>query len=275
MIEALQGVHISAVATGSSHSLVLSRTGALYSFGNGGYGQHGHGSRTDELSPRLVTTLQGVHIASVAAGRFHSLAVSEAGQVYSFGCGRVGQLGNGGLATQHTPRPIVTLQGVFVGAVTAGRDHSLVVCTAGRLYSFGYGQLGALGHGDTRDQYTPRRVTALQGVRVLRLAAGRHHSLVLSETGQVFSFGSVKYGRLGHGDIAAQLMPLMIMGLRGVRVTSVEAGYNTSLTVTTGGETYGWGRGVGDGEMPHPVLGLELTGHQLVPLKCLELRVHA
>ena len=72
-----------------------------------------------------------------------------------------------------------------------------------------------------------------------------------------------------------------IARLQGVRVHSVAAGTSTSLAVTTDGEVYGWGRGVnvndaddddgddddGEEEEVNPVLGLETTEHQLVPLK--------
>ena len=77
-----------------------------------------------------------------------------------------------------------------------------------------------------------------------------------------------------------------IAGLQGVRVRSVASGAYTSLAVTTGGEAYGWGLGLTEhdddddeeegeeGEEVNPVLGLELTEHQLVPLKYPGLRLH-
>ncbi len=118
-----------------------------------------------------------------------------------------------------------------------------MVSTAGRLYSFGYGGSCTLGHGDRAAQHTPRLVAALQGVRVLAMAAGAGHSLALNEAGRAYSFGSGVYGTLGHGDTAEQLTPHLISGLQGVRVRSVAAGSGTSLAVTSDGETYGWGRG--------------------------------
>ena len=63
------------------------------------------------------------------------------------------------------------------------------------------------------------------------------------------------------------------MGLQGVRVHSVAAGYDTSLAVTSDGETYGWGCGVQHEEL-HPVLGLELMEDKHVPLKYPGLRVY-
>ena len=247
VVEALQGVHISAVAAGNSHSLALSGAGALYSFGGGVYGELGHGDTHDQLAPRLIAAFQGVRVSVVAAGGLYTLALSEVGVVYSFGDGLYGCLGHGDQADQHTPRPIAALQGVRLVAVAAGERHSLVVSAAGRLYSFGYSGFGQLGHSDRVNQATPRLVVALQGMHVSAVAAGERHSLALSE-GKVYSFGGSAFGETGHGDTAKQLAPLLVAGLQGVCVHSVAAGDHTSHAVTTDREAFGWGRDVfGDG----------------------------
>jgi alpha-tubulin suppressor-like RCC1 family protein len=273
VIEALQGVHISAVAAGYAQSMALSEAGALYSFGDGDVGQLGHGDGDDQLAPRLVAALQGVRVSAVAAGSYHSLALSAAGEVHSFGAGAAG-LGHGDTARQLTPRPTAALQGVRVCGVAAGAQQSIVVSTAGRLYSFGYGGGGHLGHGDHEEQLAPRLVEALQDVRVSAVAAGQAHPLALSE-GKVYSFGSGQFGKLGHCNTAAQLTPRVIEGLQGVRVRSVAAGCYTSLAVATDGEAYGWGRGVDEFGQLSPVLGLELMADQPVPLKYPGLRLQA
>ena len=282
VIETLKGVHISVVAAGWRHSLALSVTGELYSCGNGqcgalGHGDHAHqhGDHAHQHTPRLVGALHGVRISAVAASLLHSLALSEAGEVYSFGQGRYGLLGHGDEANQRTPLPIAALQGVRVCGVAAGEMHSLVVSTSGRSYSFGHGGDGALGHGVCAAQHSPRLVEALHGVRVLAVAAGQFHSLALSVAGEVYSFGRGDSGELGHGDMAGQrqLTPRMIAGLQGVRVCSVTAGDGTSLTVTVGGEVYGWGCAF-DGEGGSlGALGLELTNDHLVPCKYPGLRL--
>ena len=207
-----------------------------------------------------------MRISAVSAGLKHSLALSEVGEVYSFGDGHYGQLGHAHQVMRHTPQPIAALQGVRVGAVSAGGQHSLVLSTAGILYSFGCGEHGQLGHGDDASQFAPRLVKALQGMRVSAVSAGAVHSLALSE-GKVYSFGSGGCGNHGHGNTAAQDTPRVIEGLQDVRVRSVSAGYDTSLAVATDGETYGWGSAVDHAGLLYPVLGLELKADQLVPLK--------
>jgi hypothetical protein len=147
----LRSVLIRTVAVGGLHTLVCSDEGVAYSFGEGRDGQLGHGGTVSQHTPRVVEALQGVHISVVAAGVSHSLALSEAGELYSCGFGRFGQLGHGDRASQHTPRLVAALQGVRVSAVAAGVFHSLSLREAGGAYSFGCGSEGQLGHGDTAD----------------------------------------------------------------------------------------------------------------------------
>jgi alpha-tubulin suppressor-like RCC1 family protein len=128
------------------HTLACSDEGVTYSFGLGGEGQLGHGGTIRQQGPRVVEALQGVHILAVAAGGCHSLALSEAGELYSFGDGSRGSLGHGDKARQCTPRLIAALQGVHVSAVVAGLGHSLALTKAGVAYSFGFSRQCQLGH---------------------------------------------------------------------------------------------------------------------------------
>jgi len=84
---------IRTVSCGKHHILVLSVIGVVFSHGNGGQGQLGHGSVESKLSPTVVEALEGVSVTSVAAGGWHSLAVTDAGDVYSWGWNERGQLG--------------------------------------------------------------------------------------------------------------------------------------------------------------------------------------
>ena len=94
-IEALQGVRAVAIAAGTIHSLVLAAGGAVYSFGGGGGGKLGHGDKSHVTTPKRIEALRSVRVVAVTAGRNHNLALSAAGDVYSWGHGAFGQLGHG------------------------------------------------------------------------------------------------------------------------------------------------------------------------------------
>ena len=96
-------------------------------------------------------------------------------------------------------------------SVAAGDCHSLALTAEGTLFSFGSGYYGQLGHGDTANQPRPKRVVALAKERVVSVAGGDNHSLVLTAESVLFSFGRGGHGQLGHGDTANQLRPKRVV----------------------------------------------------------------
>ena len=107
-------------------------------------------------------------------------------------------------------------QGMRVQCVAIGHNHVLVLTDEGAVLSFGDGDAGQLGHGDRANQREPKVIEALRGVRVVAIAMGQDHSLVLTDEGAVLSFGHGGHGRLGHGDRKTQRTPKEIEALRGV-----------------------------------------------------------
>ena len=91
--------------------------------------------------------------------------------------------------------------------IAAGQYHSLFVNKGGAVLSCGYGWNGRLGHGDEETQLVPKLVAALEGRRVVQVAAGAEHSLFLTEGAAALSCGSGEVGRLGHGDVKNRLVP--------------------------------------------------------------------
>ena len=106
-------------------------------------------------------------------------------------------LGHGKGANELTPRLVAALQSIRVLAVAAGEDHSLALNEGGEVYSFGDGDRGKLGHGDTASQLTPRTIAGLLGVRVHSVAAGTYTSLAVTPDGEVYGWGHVVYNSAG------------------------------------------------------------------------------
>ncbi|KAF9902428.1 RCC1 domain-containing protein 1, partial [Lobosporangium transversale] len=83
------------VWAGEAHMLVLAEDGTLYSWGRGRHGQLGHGDLGFESVPRPIEALQGLRIIDAACGASFSVALSESGDIYTFGLNDHGQLGIG------------------------------------------------------------------------------------------------------------------------------------------------------------------------------------
>ncbi|XP_015675425.1 probable E3 ubiquitin-protein ligase HERC4 [Protobothrops mucrosquamatus] len=106
-VKALEHKKTVFISCGGEHTAVLSKDGLVCTFGSGCYGQLGHNSTCNELFPRLVAELFGAQVTQVACGRWHTLVyVPALGEVYAFGYGGEGQLGEGRTSDQLVPLPL-------------------------------------------------------------------------------------------------------------------------------------------------------------------------
>lgn len=180
----------------SSQVLSLS----VYSSGLNNYGQLGHGDLVGRSELTKIEALEGEKIKKVEGGTHHSLALDYTGQNL-FGWGRCdsGQVGiydtlpDAG-DSELSPRPILLDKNISpnpcITQIAAGGNHNLVLTEEGHVYSWGYGDLGALGHGEEKDELRPRKVDVLAGVRkrekkptaegkVRQVAGGGQHSVLV------------------------------------------------------------------------------------------------
>lgn len=235
------------VACGSDHTAVISG-GRLYTFGNGGYGQLGYGFRISHVEPRLVDELDNVSF--VACGWHHTAAISE-GRLYTFGYNAYGALGHGteGLGVEEgaaSPTLVKTLDNVTM--VSCGTMHTAAISN-GRLYTFGLGQDGQLGHGDdnTQDQLRPKLVETLENVTFV--SCGHKHTAVISD-GQLYTFGLGLHGQLGHRVLQNENAPRPVAGLDELgHGDSVACGHSHTAVIRNS-ELYTFGDGQ-YGELGH------------------------
>ena len=206
-VEALAGCVV-AVSAGGFHNLALTADGSVWSWGDGAFGELGHGDQQRQLLPKKIEAFAGRLVVAVSAGAAHSLAITADGAVWSWGAGEDGQLGHGDEQDQLLPKKVEAFADQRVVAVSTGAAHSLALTADGSVWSWGEGAFGKLGHGDEQGQLRPKKVEALAG-RVVAVSAARGHSIALTTTdGAVFTWGEGGNGCLGHGeDLSNQLLP--------------------------------------------------------------------
>jgi len=217
-VDALSEDCVVGVALGHSFTLAVTDAGTVFSFGCTDFGGLGHGSLpTNEVLPRRVEALTetGRRFVAVAAGAFHSLALTEEGDVYGWGY----ELANGHGQGQRTPRLVAALAGIRVLLVYAHTCSSCAVTEKGELYSWGEGNFNSfnLGHGVAAHQLTPKRVEALSGVKVAAVAVCGSHTLVAGEDGVMWGFGERAALGLGEADAPPRelvMQPTPIPNLR-------------------------------------------------------------
>ncbi|XP_044213219.1 probable E3 ubiquitin-protein ligase HERC4 [Thunnus albacares] len=209
--KALFNIPVSQVACGSQHSVALTKDGQVYTWGQNSSGQLGLGKR--ELganSPQHLRSLSAIPLVQIAAGGEQSFALSVSGGVFSWGRNNCGQLGLGDTTDRHTPTLVHHLNMKKTIHISCGKDHTVILTKDGVVFTFGSGQYGQLGHNSFSDELRPRLVAELWGAKVIKIACGQHHTLVMTDSKRVYSFGCGEQGQLGHGEESHPSVPLPV-----------------------------------------------------------------
>ncbi|MBZ5734916.1 hypothetical protein K8Z61_10450 [Nocardioides sp. TRM66260-LWL] len=159
----LAGTTITAIAAGRLHSLALASDGTVYAWGANASGQLGNGTNQNSNVAIAVTGLTGKTIASIAAGKEHSLALASDGTVYAWGANGSGQLGIGSNTSSTAAVALTkgTLATKTVVAIAAGNLHSVALTSDGTLHAWGDNASGQLGNGGTTGVTTAVQVKPL------------------------------------------------------------------------------------------------------------------
>ena len=190
-ITSLQGA-IRSIIAGGSFSLALGQDGLVWAWGKNDQGQLGLGDTALRTQPQLIAESAQVPITALAGGDAFALALDRAGQVYAWGRGAEGQLGN---AVAMTLRPIPVPGLPPIAAVAAGHRHVLALAKDGTVWSWGANERGQLGDGTTITRSIPRPVPSI--FHATLIAAGGSHSLALSDQGEIWAWGDDTAGQLG------------------------------------------------------------------------------
>jgi alpha-tubulin suppressor-like RCC1 family protein len=229
------------IAAGGYHSMAVGGGGAVYTWGWNNHGQLGlgdHGHGTQRNVPTEVPGVEGA--VAVAAGSYHSFALSRDGTVMACGMNGHGQLGLGDTDDRDTFTMVVGLRGVV--DIDAGRFHSIAVTAEGGLYTWGEGQ--AIGHGGNDDTQflVPTKVTGggIGEAAVVQVAAGWSNSMALTATDELYAWGQGESGQLGHGGKENLAVPRVVGGI-GEIVVGMSGGLYHSLVTTAEGRVLAFG----------------------------------
>ena len=226
------GSGAAAIAAGGIHSCALTSTGGVRCWGDNRSGQLGDGTTTARHTSVAVSGLSS-GVRAIAAGGFHTCALTNAGGVKCWGDNRSGQLGDGTMTERTTPVPVSGLSS-GVAAIAAGDYHTCALTTAGAVKCWGYNYVGQLGNGTTADSPVPVAVSGLAS-GVAAIAAGGLHTCALTSAGGVRCWGDNRAGQLGDGTTTERHAPAAVSGLASA-VAAIAAGgdhscarMNTSL----------------------------------------------
>ncbi|XP_058107798.1 PH, RCC1 and FYVE domains-containing protein 1-like isoform X2 [Magnolia sinica] len=290
LIDALGNMNIELVACGEHHTCAVTLSGDLYTWGDGTYnfGLLGHGNEVSHWVPKRVNgPLEGIHVSSISCGPWHTAVVTSAGQLFTFGDGIFGVLGHGDRRSVSVPREVESLKGLRTVRAACGVWHTAAVvevmvgtssssnCSSGKLFTWGDGDKGRLGHGDREPRLVPTCVAALVDPNFCQVACGHSLTVALTTQGHVYTMGSTVYGQLGNPQADGKL-PVRVEGkLQKNFVEEIACGAYHVAVLTSRTEVYTWGKGA-NGRLGHgdiddknsPTLVESLKDKQVKSIAC-------
>jgi alpha-tubulin suppressor-like RCC1 family protein len=225
-VDALETFQISQGSIGSKYALLVCNDGRILGWGSNDMGQLGNGNREFREKPKLNAMLKDEPFLQISSGLQHTVALTKYGKVVSWGGNLKGQLGDGQLSSSTTPIPIIQLRHRPIIAVSCGENHTLVMTLGGNVYSWGDNSQGQLGQGDCTNRLRPQLIKSLRSIKATKICAGGQHSVVVSSSNLVFSFGSNSFGQCGtdSGSIKSLPSPQVIDRLRELCIVGVACG---------------------------------------------------
>lgn len=221
----VKDIKVKLLSTGSLHCIGIDIENKLFSWGSGEGGQLGisekelilNSNKGCVYSPTQFTVSTHVKIIKISCGEVHSLALSKNGEVYSWGLGISGQLGNGKCGDSYEPGKGMISSRVFepekiicfinnqkgnsniydtIVDIVCGKSSSYFINQNGELYSCGSNEFGQLGLKkevynkniySNEDYYIcydvvfPTIVTNLSKMKVKKIVSGESHCLAIIE----------------------------------------------------------------------------------------------
>ncbi|OCH96269.1 RCC1/BLIP-II protein [Obba rivulosa] len=220
----------------------------------------------DLLEPHILRSLSVIKAVSIHTSCIgcHCVVLDIDGAAWLFGRNERSALGAAGVEaiSENAPKRL-TAQKLgaskdtrFIHAA-CGKNHTLLVGSDGQVWTAGINTNGQCGHPVCPEISSFKLVNGpkLNGVkeRVKKAAAGTTFSIVLTESGKVFAFGSAEHGQLGHGKTGEHIVsagktafdiewePIPVRGLDNKQIVQIACGAQHSIALDVEGMVYVWG----------------------------------
>lgn len=258
--------HMDGYAAGAAHTLVFTNNSSVMVWGLNDNGQLGvpnsAATTADDYSSTPVRAGSLTHVTSVAAGAYHSLAVSD-GNVYGWGYNGSGQMGVGSLVSASEPTKVLdhtNTAGIFLTdavQVAAGAYHSLALTKnlsdVRKIWAWGLNDFGQLGTSTTTTAIISVPVEVVFPITMTskpkQIAAAGRYSVALMDDGTVWTWGYNEYGQLGSntnntmGTRLPTATPTQVIFPGGLtpHIEEISAGLMHVLARVDDGTVWGWG----------------------------------
>ena len=245
------------ISLGYKFSVALKQDGTVWSWGQNNDGELGLGNTTEYDEPQQITDITE-KITDVKTGYYHSIALTEKGEVYTWGYNGNGQLGNGTREDSLVPVKVTGLKNVT--KVNAYKYMTIALTQNGEVYAWGSGYgakpvklnftrkiidvSGNLVLAENRKAYNLDE-TKSYGKDLIKVVAGYNHYLGLTSDGEAYAWGSNSYGQLGNGNNTSSSTAVKVVTPDGksnmTNIVDISAGDSYSIITDKDGKVYTFG----------------------------------
>ncbi|GLD91660.1 hypothetical protein PINS_up000193 [Pythium insidiosum] len=221
-------------------------SGELYCCGQNSYGELGVGDDIERHQLTSISLCGWDDIRQVVSGNEMLAVLTNGGVVLTCGLNKSGQCGHGHFDERVMMlRPVQALRSQKIKFVAAsnGCEHMIALTETGLAYSWGYNDRGQLGHENlTTKIHLPKLIESLKDKRLNFAAVSYHHSAVISDTGELYTFGMNDCGQLGLDHTQHMATPQHVKALEGHEVTMAACGLYHTIVCTASGELFTFGK---------------------------------
>lgn len=233
-------------AAGDSHTAVLTSTDKVYIWG---LFRDSKGPISNKIPPTLLNVPP---IAKISCGSDHLVLLTKTGSVLTVGNSEQGQLGRISKSFTHRGgrkgfnailNPSIVKfsdKNLVIVDIWTGHYTTFAKCHKGNVYAWGLNNYHQAGFQNNEIRYFPEISPAFATNTWAMISGGQHHTLALSNRGEVYAMGRKDYGQLGTGDTTGDSSELKLINIPN-KCISIACGTATSFAVTETGDLYSWG----------------------------------
>ena len=190
------------------HTVLLTKTGSLYTTGLNGAGQLGIGSNSNTTIFTQCKDVDNIQqnnsIIAISCGAYYTILLTVDFKIYATGSNQFGQFGNDSntntnIFTLCNYSDFINIQGDIKDISCGGGYHTAILTTLGYLYITGsnsFGQLGIGTTGDNKNIFTQcQNINNMQG-KITDISCGVYHTALISNS-QIYTTGYNASGQLG------------------------------------------------------------------------------
>ncbi|AMC92819.1 hypothetical protein AOC36_02105 [Erysipelothrix larvae] len=268
----LSAVKFTQITSGYLGGMALDSTGAVWSWGYNADGNSGFGPDVPAYAggmkriPYFVDN--NINVIQIDSAYHTSYALDDQGNMYAWGNGTQGQIGNGAnTGTNPTPTRVninkkITKMYAGHGEIT---NSVLALDVDGDIWAWGYNPGGRIGVSGPAYSNTPKVIQVPGGVKFKDIAVGSSAFLAISTDGELYSWGNDTHGALGRGTTAGTVTtPTLVPRPAGMeKVKQISICYSMVVALDEKNQVWQWGalygRGTATGHVDNTSTPIQLT----------------